>query len=213
MNKRQKRGCLLALLGLCMVLAAMGLHLAQEQQDALAGENAQVLLEYLDLDSNVPPAVTLPPETEATVATEPAEETVSQEPQMPIKSYMGYEMIGAIEIPSVDIHLPVLRDWDYDLLEVAPCRYSGSADGGDLILMGHNYHSHFTPLHSVTTGADVVFTDVNGQTYAYRVAEITYLHKSEEEKLDSGYPLTLFTCTDGGQRRILIRCEAAEESK
>ena len=41
MNKRQKRGCILVLIGLVMVFAAMVIHLTQEKQDTLAGETAQ----------------------------------------------------------------------------------------------------------------------------------------------------------------------------
>ena len=198
MSNRQKRGCLLVMLGLCLVLTAMGMHLAQEQQDSAAGESAQILLEHLDLSRSV---IQIPSESVEPVADTPA---------MTVKTYMGYDMIGAVRIPSVEVNLPVLADWSYALLDVAPCRYRGSVTGGDLILMGHNYKSHFTPLHRVSVGADVEFEDVNGQVYAYRVAEIQYLHKSEEDKLASAYPLTLFTCTAGGQKRIVLFCEAAE---
>lgn len=50
MNKRQKRGCILVLIGLVMVFAAMVIHLTQEKQDTLAGETAQVLLQQLQLN-------------------------------------------------------------------------------------------------------------------------------------------------------------------
>ena len=182
-------------IGLCMVLAAMGLYLTHEQQDSMAGESAQILLEYLDLSRSIPQSSSDPGETPAEIE------------GMTVKTYMGFHMIGAIRIPSVEISLPVLADWSYELLDVAPCRYRGSVAGDDLILMGHNYRSHFTPLHGVNVGADVEFEDVNGQVYAYRVAEIQYLQKKEEDKLTTDYPLTLFTCTDGGQKRIVLFCE------
>ena len=195
MTKRQKRGCLLVAMGLCMVLAAMGLYLTHEQQASMAGESAQILLEYMDLSRSMPH----PPSGYG--------ETSAVTKDMSVKTYMGFDMIGAIRIPSVEINLPVLADWSYELLDVAPCRYHGSVAGDDLILMGHNYRSHFTPLHEVSVGADVEFEDVNGQVYAYRVAEIQYLHKNEADKLTAGYPLTLFTCTNGGQKRIVLFCE------
>lgn len=204
MTKRQKRGCTLILAGLVMVLCAAGLHLAQECQDALAGENARILLRQLELSRfsiEVPTESTQVPEQ-----TQP-EETVPVSTVMPEKEYLGYSMIGTLRIPSVGIELPVLSSWSYDLLNIAPCRYSGSIPGEDMILMGHNYKSHFTPLHDIAIGAEVEFEDVNGIVYCYTVGEIQTLHKNDGEQLPSDFPLTLFTCTPGGQNRIIIRCK------
>lgn len=193
MNKRQKRGCVLVALGLCMVLAAMGLHMAQEKQDALAGENAQILLQQLQLSRS---AISTGADTDTVKST-----------SMPEKDYLGYSMIGTLRVPSVGIELPVLSSWSMELLNVAPCRYSGSIPTEDMILMGHNYRSHFTPLHQVALGAEVEFEDVNGVSYAYTVAEIVILHENQGEQLPSDYPLTLFTCTAGGDNRIVLRCK------
>lgn len=125
---------------------------------------------------------------------------------MAVKSYLGYSMIGTLRISSVGIELPVLSAWSYELLDVAPCRDSGSAAGGDLIIMGHNYKSHFTPLHDIAVGAEVEFEDVHGSEYRYIVERIEYLHRGEGEQLPSDYELTLFTCTSGGAKRIVVRC-------
>lgn len=213
MTKRQKRGCILVLAGLIMVLSALGLHQAEARKDALAGENAQILLQQLELSkvSLDIPSLQQPEETHPVEQTPPDASPEPEAERMPEKEFLGYSMIGTLRVPSVDIELPVLRDWSYDLLNVAPCRYSGSAPGGDMILMGHNYRSHFTPLHSVAVGAEVEFEDVNGIVYRYEVAQIQYLHKSEGELLPSDYPLTLFTCTAGGQNRIVVRCVGIDE--
>lgn len=201
MTRRQKRGCALVAAGLCMVLAAAGLHLVQEQEDAMAGESSQVLLQQLELSRTAVPGLT---------SSTPEEPQI--EPDMPQKQYLDYSMIGTIRVPSVGIELPILSTWSYDLLKVAPCRYSGTLKGGDLILMGHNYKSHFTPLHAVAMGDTVEFEDVNGAVYRFTVAEITILYKNDGEKLPSEYPLTLFTCSAGGQNRIVIRCAELEEA-
>lgn len=208
MNKKQKQGVLMVLVGLCMVFAAMFLHLTQERQDAQAGENAAVLLRQLELSRmSVPAAPEMETQEETPAETVPAESLL---PDMPEKEYLGYAMIGTLRIPAVGIELPILRDWSYKLLNVAPCRYTGSAAEGNMILMGHNYRRHFTPLHQTAIGDEVVFEDVNGRVYRYQVAQITYLHKTQGEELPSSYPLTLFTCTKGGQKRIIVRCSTAQ---
>ena len=204
MNKKQKRGALLVLMGLSMVFAAMFLHILEQRQDRQAGENAAVLLQQLELSRMSVPA--------APEMVHP-EESASEVAGMPEKEYLGYAMIGTLRIPSLGMELPILRDWSYELLNVAPCRYSGSAPEENMILMGHNYKSHFTPLHNIAVGAEVTFEDVNGFLYRYCVEEITYLHKTEGEALPSDDPLTLFTCTSGGQNRIVVRCSTAEQNR
>lgn len=204
MTRRQKRGCALLVVSLVLVLSAMALHLAERQRDALAGENAQILLRQLELN-RVSTDLTL----DGAMSQKPQQ---SQNDAEPVKEYLGYSMIGTLRIPSVGIELPILDDWSDALLNVAPCRYSGSVAGNDMILMGHNYRSHFTPLHGIALGAAVEFRDVNGVSYHYTVAAIEYLHKSQAEELPSAYPLTLFTCTAGGQNRIIVRCDYGENS-
>lgn len=103
--------------------------------------------------------------------------------------------------------MPVLESWSYDLLQISPCRYSGSAKEGNLILLGHNYKKHFAPLEKLTVGDNVEFCDVNGTVYTYEVAATEILQKTELERLTgSGYDLTLFTCTNGGYSRYVVRC-------
>jgi sortase A len=202
MNKRQKRGCILVLIGLVMVFAAMVIHLTQEKQDTLAGETAQVLLQQLQLNKV---SVDVPMDVENQIEQEMVEDA-PEITDMPGKDYLGYSMIGSLRVPSVGIELPILSSWSYELLNVAPCRYTGSIPEGNMILMGHNYKSHFTPLRDVVVGAEIEFEDVDGIVYRYAVAEIVQLHKTEGELLPSPYPLTLFTCTPGGQNRVVVRC-------
>lgn len=191
----------MAVLGLVMVLTAMGLHLSMEKQDTLAEESAQILLQQMELNKTV--SVELPdltvPDEEVPVSTD-----------MPEKEYLGYSMIGTLRITTLGIELPIMSSWSYELLEIAPCRYSGSVLSEDMILMGHNYKSHFTPLHDVKIGALVEFEDVNGAVYRYKVTKLETLHRSSVDQLESEYPLTLFTCTPGGINRIIVRCEMVE---
>lgn len=197
MTNRQKRGWILVLLGLSMVIASLLMHMTQERQDAMAGENAQILLQQLQLNrmSYTDSPVFLPDIPTAKTATAMAE-----------KDYLGYSMIGTLRIPDLGMELPVLSTWSYELLEVAPCRYSGSLPGEDMILMGHNYKSHFTPLHHISVGTAVEFEDVNGVVTRFMVAQTEILYKNHVDRLYSEHPLTLFTCTAGGQNRFVVRC-------
>ena len=201
MTKRQKRGCILVLAGLLMVLCALALHLADEKQDSLAGENAELLLRQLKLNKIEFETEVALPDGSAPDENQPASTAMAE------KSYLGYSMIGTIRIRSVGIELPVMSSWSYELLNIAPCRYYGSIPEGNMILMGHNYKSHFISLHEVQIGAEVEFEDVNGVIYHYVVADIEKLGKNDGKELLSEYPLTIFTCTASGTNRVVVRCE------
>lgn len=66
--------------------------------------------------------------------------------EMPVKTINGRDYIGVLSIPSLELELPVISQWDYPALKVAPCRYSGSLYQDNLIICAHNYASHFGKL-------------------------------------------------------------------
>ena len=118
-------------------------------------------------------------------------------------SYIGY-----VSIPSLQLTLPVMADWSYPKLKIAPCRYCGSVYTRDLVLMAHNYEKHFGGLSRLRGGEAVTFTDVHGVTTEFTVVFVDILNPTDVEKMTSGeYDLTLFTCTYGGKTRVTVRCQ------
>ena len=63
-------------------------------------------------------------------------------------------------LPTLGRTLPVLNGWSGELLKIAPCRYLGSAYNDNLIVMAHNYDSHFGRLKKLQIGDPVTFRDV-----------------------------------------------------
>ena len=121
----------------------------------------------------------------------------------------GERYLGFLSLPSLSLELPVLYDWDGVKLQSAPCRYSGSLAAGALVLGAHNYSYHFGGIAELAPGDAVYFTDGNGDIHAYTVALTETLDTEEvDAMIDTDYPLTLFTCTYGGARRVTVRCEA-----
>ena len=58
----------------------------------------------------------------------------------------------------------------------------------------------------------LTFTDVDGNRFAYEVAELQVLPPSAlEDMLSQDWDLSLFTCTLGGQTRLTVRCDRAAE--
>lgn len=224
---KNRRGILLLTLGVVMVAASVGLHYLQQRQDQLAGESSAILLEELNREISpgapsyrpteadtteefevVPtaPVSVEAPSVSAPVVEESGEPTVAEE--VPYRTLSGYDVMGVLKVPSVYVELPILSNWSDSLLNVAPCRYSGSLETGNLILMGHNYKSHLQPLGNVRVGDSVEFTDANGVVHRFRVAMVEEILGSTPEKLASEHPLILFTCTFSRHSRIVVRCEA-----
>ena len=192
----KKSGVILISLGAVLILAALLLLLYNRSEDRRAGQEAESLLE--DVRSSM--AANADPEPQE----EPAEE-------------ITYDYAGVIAIPDLSLELPVIDQWNYARLKVAPCRQSGAAADGDLVIAAHNYKSHFGYLDRLEPGASVIFTDMEGTVYRYAVEEIRQLAPEDAEDVSSvfssEYPLVLYTCTPGGKARVAVFCRWAETTE
>lgn len=139
------------------------------------------------------------------------------EMELPSSEVDGVIYAGALEIPLLDLQLPVAAYWDTGFAHSAPCRYSGSPYTGDLIIAGHNYRRHFGKLRSLPMGADVYFTDLDGNTFSYKAVSVETVGGADVETMKKGgsagqdtWDLTLFTCNFSGRARIAVRCVASD---
>ena len=186
----KKSGVILISLGAVLILAALLLLLYNRSEDRRAGQEAESLLE----DARSAMAADTDPE-----------------PQEELAGEITYDYAGVIAIPNLSLELPVIDQWSYARLKVAPCRQSGAAADGDLVIAAHNYKSHFGYLDRLEPGASVIFTDMEGTGYHYAVEEIRQLEPEDVEDVSSvfssEYPLVLYTCTPGGKARVAVFCQ------
>ena len=136
----KKLGVLMMALGLAMLAGAAGLILHNRTEQANADASAQVALDQIRVVM--------------AQAEEPAEDEMLPE-EMPVMLIDGEEYIGYLEMPTIGVTLPVMKDWSYPKLRVAPCRYSGSPQDGAMVIMAHNYERHFGQIKDLPIGADV----------------------------------------------------------
>ena len=192
----KKSGVILISLGAVLILAALLLFLHNRSEDRRAGQEAESLLE----DARSAMAADTDPE-----------------PQEELAEEITYDYAGVIAIPDLSLELPVIDQWNYARLKVAPCRQSGAAADGDLVIAAHNYKSHFGYLDRLEPGASVIFTDMEGTVYRYAVEEIRQLAPEDAEDVSSvfssEYPLVLYTCTPGGKARVAVFCRWAETTE
>lgn len=198
------------LLGALLIIGAIVLTYWNQSEDNAALESAVQIVPQLveqiqdNTDAeNVDPDIEVIPELY-----KPVELLTEEDKEMTEVEIDGNLYIGYISIPALNMELPIMSNWSYAQLRIAPCRYNGSIRGEDLVLMAHNYKSHFGPISRLELGDEVFFTDMDGKTASYAVVGKDILDPSAVEVMTAGeYDLTLFTCTYGGASRVTVYCD------
>ena len=131
--------------------------------------------------------------------------------EMPTTQIDGRSYIGRVDIPRLDLSLPVLAEWTEEGADIAPCRYRGSVYDGSLIIAGHNFASHFGNLGQLADGDTVTFVDVLGVAYHYVVLTAETIDGYDLRGMEEGeWDLTLFTCNFSGVERTTVRCQRVQ---
>ena len=199
---RRKLGNLCIFLGAVLLAAALLLLGYNCWDAARAGNAAEEILPAL-LDE-MPDEPAVPDQPLGTPVEYLDEDTLT----MTEAEIDGERYIGWLDIPAIELELPVMSEWSYSRLKTAPCRYSGTVRGEDLVLLGHNYTRHFGKLDRLRVGDEVLFTDMDGVVYRYEVAARDILDADAVAEMTAGeYDLTLFTCDATGARRITVYCD------
>lgn len=195
---RNKLGTICMILGTVLILAALSLFLWNRREAEQAGEAAADIF---------PQVVEQIAETAAEAPAPPD----PFDPTMTEAEIDGYMYIGYLSIPALGLELPVMSEWDYNRLNIAPCRYSGSTKTDDLVIAAHNFAQHFGGLSGLTGGEQVIFVDMDNVVSTYTVAAVEILAPTAVEEMTNGeYDLSLYTCTYGGQSRVTVRCDRTE---
>ena len=207
----KKRGIILIAIGALLLSAAMSLVFYNRHRDheagELAGKTVTAIKEHIKAkEKTSEPSSSAVPDNDEQTDTEFDEEERSIQPL----EIDGVYYIGLIYLPKLDIELPVTRDWSYNGMANAACRYTGSLYTRDLIICAHNYTSFFLNLEKLGVGDEVIFTSLNGRQHRYKVAWQELIGGYDTNTMLSGsedWDLTLFTCTWSGYSRVTLRCE------
>ena len=190
--------------GAVLILSALLLLIYNRCEDVRAGQEAESLLASVEAAISVQEMAT-PNKPESTEALSPP-----LDPEMPVVTLDGYEYVGYVEIPTLGLKLPVMAEWDYTRLRIAPCRQFGSSRTDNLVIAAHNYDTHFGKLKELSKGDTVIFTDMEGIVSTYCIEKIETLSPDAVDTvLNSGYDLVLYTCTKGGKTRVTVFCDRA----
>ena len=198
------------LIGAALVLGALSLFLNNERESSEAGAFSQEVMPSIQ-NEILQALETAPMELDGSENT-PVELLRPEDLIMTEKVINGYAYIGYLTIPDLNLELPVMSGWDNTRLRISPCRFSGTVKGEDIVIMAHNFKSHFGYLNTLTEGSKVQFVDMDGMVWQYEVVAKDILAAEAVEDMTAGeYDLTLFTCTTNRTHRITIRCDKVTE--
>lgn len=208
---RSKLGIFCIVLGVLLLLGAPVLAFFNMRQDAQAGNAAAAVLPQLvdQIRDNTAKEPKAPEDGFLDWGLQvPVDLLTEEDKKMTEVEIDGYAYIGYLTIPSLGLELPIMSTWSYPQLRIAPCRYTGSLRGEDLVLMAHNYNNHFGRLSQLNIGDRISFTSMDGVTTNYTVVAKDILDPTAVEEITEGtYDLTLFTCTYGGASRVTVYCD------
>ena len=200
---RRVTGILFVILGLGLLIASGSLLIYNQQEAEQADEAAEAAMESLSEAIE-----------ERIHTREPEESSMYQDPLEPevygpmdTVEIDGILYIGYLSIPALDLDLPVMSEWSYEGLNIAPGRFYGDPRTHDFVIAAHNYTRHFGSLNRLSPGDTILFTDVNDHIYTYKVEDLEILPPDAVKEMTSGsYDLSLFTCTYDGRTRLTVRC-------
>ena len=129
-----------------------------------------------------------------------------------VVTYEGFTVVGRMEIPKIDLDLPVLERATKNSLEksIGILTGPGLNKVGNTIIVGHNYRNgtFFSRNSELKNGDEIYITDTTGTRIEYTIYNI-YTTSSE----DSDYitrdtagkrEISLSTCTDDSNYRLVI---------
>lgn len=210
----KKRRAVTVLLAIFLLLAAMagGLLIMQPQLKNIMRNQAQEdLLEQIDDGKAV---IELPnvPEVEN-------DNTTGGNEDIQIISY------GTIEIPSINLRMPLAKGADEQSLRVAAGWYPNSAEvggAGNAVILGHRmtgYGVQFNRLDEVTAGDCIIITNTRSEVFTYVVTGTEVILPDNLMNTlaahNDGFTLTLVTCTPTGvgSHRLLVYASLADTVK
>ena len=126
---RKRRASPFLIIGTVLLAAALSLYIHNRLDSCRAGREADSVLG--SVQTQILAHTPLPTEHDPQAGNAPPPTPI---PEMPVVTVDGNDYIGYLSVPSLGLELPIMSDWDYDKLQLAPCRQLGSVYTDDLVL-------------------------------------------------------------------------------
>lgn len=128
---------------------------------------------------------------------------------MSVLSVDGVDFVGIVELPQYGSVLPVCGHWGRT--SRYPCRFGGSIYDGSLQIGATTQPGQYSFYREISVGDTVMFTDMEGNCYAFQVAAMRYEKHIDQATLQhQDATLTLFVKNIYSFEYLIIFCENAE---
>ena len=182
----------LQVLGVLLILASLGLLAWLKVSDVRAQQDTAAVTERM------------------TQLLEVRSSGILSEGPMPTLELNGRDYAALLEVPGMNVTLPVCDDWESRNEVANPCRYWGSVYEGNLILGGGRM-AQLAFCAQLDLDDRIVITDLQGREFVYEVKSILRRDDITFDKLREGeYPLTIFTHDGSSNRSIVVHCGLPE---
>lgn len=124
----------------------------------------------------------------------------------------GYEQyLGKIIIDKINLEYTIFNKYDESLLKIAPCKFYGGKIGeeGNICIVAHNYNDNrfFGRIAELEVKDVIKLIDIEGNEFEYIVYDNFEIDANDFSvlKRNKKYELSLLTCNNLNQKRIIIK--------
>lgn len=138
---------------------------------------------------------------------------IEQENKQVQVEYKGYNVVGIITIPKLEIEYPIIDKTNEEAMKVSITKFWGNNvnDIGNFTMAGHNYMdgTMFGGTKKLNIGDLIEMTDLLGRTIKYQIFDKYVINPNDVECVNSvegnTREITLITCTNGRSNRLIIK--------
>ena len=127
------------------------------------------------------------------------------------REYRGYQTIGKIKIPKLEIEKYILAETTEESLKAAVTKTCGPKANEivNLCISGHNYVQTFGRLKELEIGDKILITDTYNREITYQVYKVYKVDPTDtsclSQETNGEREITLITCTLGAIKRNIVK--------
>lgn len=128
-------------------------------------------------------------------------------------TYKGFDVVGTIQIPAINLKYPILEKNTKKSLEtsvVLMYTSNGLNEAGNSVIIGHNYRNGtmFSNVKKLEKGDVIYITDMAGRKVKYTIYDIYRTSGSDGKYITRNTggkrEISLSTCTDDSKARTIV---------
>lgn len=137
----------------------------------------------------------------------------SENDEKTITKYKGYDIVGIIEIPKINIEYPIINQTSDETMVLSITKFWGNNvnDIGNFTMAGHNYFdgTMFSNTNKLNIEDTIKMTDLDGKTIEYKVFDKYIIDPNDVKCVQSvkenTREITLITCINGRNNRLVVK--------